>query len=102
MPRQSPALRKLFPPLEPSSIARFTIPTHPHFMKRLLLLLAFFAMLPPLSAQETDTTSTAPIDVEDIIYASGIPRLRVIPVGSHCESGAEYFSSQKMQHFLVL
>lgn len=48
----------------------------------------------------TDYLVDTGIDVEDIIYASGIPRLRVIPVGSHCEGGAEYFSSQKMQHFL--
>jgi capsular exopolysaccharide synthesis family protein len=56
-----------------------------------------------LSADDglTDYLVDSTIDVEDIIYASGVPRLRVIPVGSHCESGAEYFSSQKMQHFLA-
>ena len=48
----------------------------------------------------TDYLVDSTVDVEDIIYASGVPRLRVMPVGSHCEGGAEYFSSQKMQHFL--
>jgi capsular exopolysaccharide synthesis family protein len=49
----------------------------------------------------TDYLIDTTIDIEDIIYASGIPRLRVIPVGGHCEGGAEYFSSQKMQEFLA-
>ncbi len=39
-------------------------------------------------------------DVQRILYASGIPRLRVIPVGSYVESGAEYFSSERMSEFI--
>ena len=39
-------------------------------------------------------------DVQDIIYASGVPRLRVIPAGSQFESAAEHFSSERMLAFV--
>ncbi len=44
-------------------------------------------------AQDTD-------DMEDIIYPSGIPRVRMIPVGIRTEHAAEYFSSEKMELFM--
>lgn len=75
MPCQSPTRRKLFPPhLPPSSIAPLTISIHLLAMIRLLLLLALLAMLPRLSAQETDTPSTAPIEVEDITADEAIKK----------------------------
>ena len=40
------------------------------------------------------------IDEEDIIYASGIPRVRVVLAGSYIESGAEHFSSVRMKQFI--
>lgn len=36
------------------------------------------------------------LDINDIIYATGIPRLRVIPLGNQIEVGAEYFGSERM------
>ncbi|AGH80205.1 putative polysaccharide biosynthesis protein [Psychromonas sp. CNPT3] len=39
-------------------------------------------------------------DIEDIIYQSGIPRVRFIPIGIKKESAAEYFSSEKMELFI--
>lgn len=44
---------------------------------------------------ERDTDS-----ITDIIYPSGIPRVRVIPVGNNVINAAEHFSSQKMQAFI--
>ena len=40
-------------------------------------------------------------DVRSIIYASGIPRLRVIPVGSLSAGAAEQFSSGRMQQLIA-
>ena len=48
----------------------------------------------------TDFLDDGSLDVQDIIYASGIPRLRGIPVGSNREGGAEHFSSQRMNLFI--
>lgn len=48
----------------------------------------------------TDYLAEEKLDVNDIIYASGIPRLRVVPVGTHTEGGAEYFSSARMHSFI--
>ncbi|OUS25767.1 hypothetical protein A9Q99_20125 [Gammaproteobacteria bacterium 45_16_T64] len=49
----------------------------------------------------TDYLVNPDLDVDDIIYASGIDRLRVIPVGSHIEGGAEYFTSERMCQFVL-
>jgi len=38
--------------------------------------------------------------LEDIIYPSGIERLRIIPSGQGSESAAEIFNSKKMQSFI--
>jgi len=40
-------------------------------------------------------------DMEEIIYPSGIPRIRMIPVGIRTEHAAEYFSSEKMELFMA-
>ena len=48
----------------------------------------------------TDFLSNPSLRVEDIIYASGIPRVRVIPVGENCDGGAEYFASSRMRVFM--
>lgn len=40
------------------------------------------------------------VSVADIIYSTGIPRLRVIPVGSQRDSPVEYFTTQRMRAFL--
>lgn len=48
----------------------------------------------------TDYLAEEKLDVNDIIYATGIPRLRVVPVGTHTEVGAEYFSSARMAGFI--
>ena len=48
----------------------------------------------------TDYLAEEHLDINDIIYATGIPRLRVIPAGTHVEVGAEYFSSERMKQFV--
>ena len=48
----------------------------------------------------TDYLSTRELEVKDIVYATGIPRLRVIPIGDNVEGAAEYYSSAKMKGFI--
>ena len=48
----------------------------------------------------TDYLSDASLGVKDVVYATGIPRLRVVPIGENSEGAAEYFSSEKMTHFI--
>jgi exopolysaccharide/PEP-CTERM locus tyrosine autokinase len=48
----------------------------------------------------TDYLSNTSLNIKDIVYATGIPRLRVVPIGDHSEGAAEYFSSEKMHHFI--
>ncbi len=48
----------------------------------------------------TDFLAEDKLDVNDIIYATGIPRMRVVPVGTHTEAGAEYFASNRMKGFI--
>ncbi len=48
----------------------------------------------------TDYLSNPAIQVKDVVYATGIPRLRVIPIGGNSEAAAEYFSSDKMLGFV--
>lgn len=48
----------------------------------------------------TDYLEDATLSVEDIIYASGIPRLRVIPSGAIRETAVEYFNSTRMQDLI--
>ena len=48
----------------------------------------------------TDFLEDPDLDVDDIIYSSGIPRLRVIPIGGKRESATEFFTSERMHHFI--
>lgn len=48
----------------------------------------------------TDYLDDYDLDVQDIIYASGVPRMRVVPIGSNRERGAEHFSSERMDAFI--
>ena len=48
----------------------------------------------------TDYLSESVADIKDIVYATGIPRLRVIPLGGYSEGAAEYFSSSRMAKFV--
>lgn len=48
----------------------------------------------------TDYLSDPSLDVKDVVYATGIPRLRAIPIGGNSEAAAEYFSSKKMSQFV--
>ena len=48
----------------------------------------------------TDFLSENVTDIKDIVYASGIARLRVIPLGGYSEGAAEYFSSERMHRFV--
>ncbi len=40
------------------------------------------------------------LDIDDIIYSSGIPRLRIVPIGSRVEAGSELFSSARMEEMI--
>jgi len=48
----------------------------------------------------TDYLSGQNLDIKDIVYATGVPRLRVVPIGGNSEGAAEYFSSDKMLSFI--
>lgn len=48
----------------------------------------------------TDYLENPALMVEDIIYASGIPRLRVIPSGTMRETAVEYFNSLRMEELM--
>lgn len=48
----------------------------------------------------TDYLDDPTLSIDDIIYASGVQRLRVVPAGSNREAGAEYFSSERMARFI--
>ena len=48
----------------------------------------------------TDYLSNTNLNIKDVVYATGIPRLRVVPIGGNSEGAAEYFSSDKMLHFI--
>jgi len=48
----------------------------------------------------TDYLSERVSDIKDIVYATGVPRLRVIPLGGYSEGAAEYFSSERMLSFI--
>ena len=48
----------------------------------------------------TDYLSDPDIGIKDIVYATGIQRLRAIPLGSNSEGAAEYFESEKMLEFI--
>lgn len=45
----------------------------------------------------TDYLDDAGIGVEEIVYASGVPRMRVVPVGNNREGGTEKINSSRMR-----
>lgn len=47
-----------------------------------------------------DYLTTGSLGIQDIIYSSGIPRLRVIPVGGRNDSSVEKLASPKMAVFM--
>ena len=49
----------------------------------------------------TDHLEDPSVTIDKIIYSSGIPRLRVIPVGKQRESSSEFFTSLRMREFLI-
>lgn len=55
----------------------------------------------PASPGLTDFLESDVMPVEEVIHAVGVPRLRVVPVGARRESGAEYFTSDKMLGLLA-
>lgn len=58
------------------------------------------ALLPvPSQFGLTDYLEDLGTGVEDIVYASGIPRMRVVPVGNHREGGTEKLNSPRMRDF---
>ena len=40
------------------------------------------------------------ISLEEVIYATGIPRLRLVPAGSATDIGPEYYTSYRMKQFV--
>ncbi|HSB97127.1 MAG TPA: CpsD/CapB family tyrosine-protein kinase [Spongiibacteraceae bacterium] len=40
------------------------------------------------------------LDLKDIIYSTGVRRMRMIPVGSRRQPGTEFFTSSRMRRFL--
>lgn len=48
----------------------------------------------------TDYLDESDLGIQHIIYASGVKRMRVVPIGSNRERGAEHFSSEKMAAFI--
>lgn len=48
----------------------------------------------------TDYLSDSSLSIKDIVYATGVPRLRAIPLGTNSEGAAEYFESEKMLSFV--
>ncbi len=40
------------------------------------------------------------VTLEEVIYATGIPRLRIIPAGSGTDIGPEYYTSYRMKQFV--
>lgn len=48
----------------------------------------------------TDYLEDPSLSIDDIIYASGVQRLRIVPAGNNREAGAEYFSSERMARFI--
>ncbi len=48
----------------------------------------------------TDYLEDPALDIDDIIYSSGIPRLRIVPIGGRVEAGSELFSSARMEEMI--
>jgi len=48
----------------------------------------------------SDYLENPAVSVEEIIYATGIPRLRLVPVGTATGIGPEYYTSYRMRNFI--
>jgi len=48
----------------------------------------------------SDFLENPSISVEEVIYATGVPRLRLIPIGKSADIGPEYYTSYRMRHFI--
>lgn len=48
----------------------------------------------------TEYLENPELEVDDIIYASGIPRMRIIPAGHSYMTGAEFYASARMESFM--
>ena len=48
-----------------------------------------------------DYLEDSELGVDDIIYASGVTRLRIVPAGKEHEPGSELFSTEGMQKFIT-
>lgn len=49
----------------------------------------------------TDYLEDATTGIEDIVYASGVPRMRVVPVGNNRDGGTEKLNSSRMRDFFT-
>lgn len=49
----------------------------------------------------TDYLQNPNVEIDDIIYASGIPRLRMVPAGARSELAAELFASEGMRRIIA-
>lgn len=49
----------------------------------------------------TDYLDDPGISCEDIVYATGVPRMRAIPVGHNCDGGTEKLTSQRMESVMA-
>jgi Mrp family chromosome partitioning ATPase len=47
-----------------------------------------------------DYLENVTLDLKDIIYSTGVRRMRMIPVGSRRQPGTEFFTSSRMRRFL--
>jgi protein-tyrosine kinase len=47
-----------------------------------------------------DYLENVTLDAEDVIYSTGIRRLRIVPAGSRREPGTEFFTSSRMRRFV--
>ena len=48
----------------------------------------------------TDFLENPTVSVDEIIYATGIPRMRMVPAGTATEIGPEYYTSYRMRSFI--
>ena len=48
----------------------------------------------------SDFLENPSISIEEVIYATGVPRLRLIPIGKSADIGPEYYTSYRMRQFI--
>lgn len=47
-----------------------------------------------------DYLENVSLELKDVIYSTGVRRMRMIPVGGHRQPGGEYFTSSRMRRFV--